>query len=221
MKEIRAVLAQMMFLQLWFEAASAGYRAEAASTAANIDLCWKVGTQAQTSSPGVRILRGISSFPKLSLGFSWPVLAMWKIWLLVKLPSSRKKAFDGLKVPVHQPGFCCLHTHEEKAARQPGICCDCCLVPAARYGRHGRKRDNRVGDQIHLFCIRKTVLEILQWLVAAVITLLVHIHPLNTFRYNSKYFISPGVLKMSPCSKAEGSPLQLPQGPPACRAISV
>lgn len=104
MKEIRAVLAQMMFLQLWFEAESTGYRAEAASTAANIDLCWKVGKQAQPS-PGFRILHGISSFPELSLDFSWPVLAMRKIWPLVKLPCSRKKAFDGLKVPVHQPGL--------------------------------------------------------------------------------------------------------------------
>lgn len=39
MKEIRGMLAQMMFLQLWFEAASAGYRAEAAFATANIDLC--------------------------------------------------------------------------------------------------------------------------------------------------------------------------------------
>lgn len=39
MKEIRAVLAQMMFLQLWFEAVSAAYRAEAAFSTAKIDLC--------------------------------------------------------------------------------------------------------------------------------------------------------------------------------------
>lgn len=31
----------MMFLQLWFEAASADYRGKAAFTAANIDLWWK------------------------------------------------------------------------------------------------------------------------------------------------------------------------------------
>lgn len=40
---------------------------------------------------------------------------------------------------------------EEKAARQPSIWCDCCLVPAARNGRHGRKKDNSDGEQIHLY----------------------------------------------------------------------
>lgn len=38
MKEIRAVPAQMMFLQLSLEAARADYRGEAAFMAANIDL---------------------------------------------------------------------------------------------------------------------------------------------------------------------------------------
>lgn len=70
-------------------------------------------------------------------------------------------------------------------------------------------------------CIWKTVLETLQQLVVAVITLLVHAHISNTCSYNSKCFISIEVLKMSPWSKAESSPQQLSQGPPACRAISV
>lgn len=38
MKEIRAVPAQMMFLQLWLDAARADYRGEAAFTAVSIDL---------------------------------------------------------------------------------------------------------------------------------------------------------------------------------------
>lgn len=139
-----------MLLQLWFEAASAGYRAEAAFTTANIDLCWKMGIQAQ-SSPGVRILHGISSFPKLSLDFSWPVLAMRNRWPLVKLPCSRKKLLMGWRSQCTSQVCCCLHMHGEKAARQPGILCGHTLVPAARNGRHGTKRDNSDGEQIHLY----------------------------------------------------------------------
>lgn len=201
MKEIRAVPAQMMFLELWFEAASADYRGEAASTPQPV----------LTSGERQRQERGPLLVPAFCTAFPPPTFPsnVWSPSASVSCKEQmtfsdialwQEKSVRRLEVPVHPLSLLLALCAGQKAASQPVICCDRALHQ--QQGQEEWEKQETTVTETKYFCPHhwreKTAKQALQQRVTEAITLLVHTCISSTLSYNPKLFIS----RISPCSKA-------------------
>lgn len=202
MKEIRAVPAQMMFLELWFEAASADYRGEAAS----------IPQPVLTSGERWRQERGPILVPAFCTAFPPPTFPS-SIWFPSASISCKEqmtfsdialwqeKSVRRLEVPMHPLCLLLASCAGQKAASQPGVCCDCALHQ--QQGQEEWERQETMLAGTKYFCPHhwreKTAMRGLQQRVTAAITLLVHTCISSTHSYNPELFISTEILRISPC----------------------
>lgn len=223
MKEIRAVPAQMMFLQLRLDAARADYRGEAAFTAVNIELWWKMKIRAQPP-PGVKNLHGISTttFPKLSLDFSWPALATRRRWPLATLPCSRKKPSTGCRSQLMDQVCYWLHLCGEKAASLASAMTAALPQQQGMEGT-GETGDNSDGDQIllspspetqNIFGSFAAAFNSRHYLAGA------HPHFKHTPLQTQMIYFNRN-LKDEPVEQSQNLSIAAISGSSACRAISV